>query len=67
MKNRAERTIATLEVEAAMAEMHANRLAQMAPQLTNPERKRELIRLSKEERERAQVLRRQITLLRDCA
>ena len=64
MKNRTERKIAMPKAEAAMAETHANRLARMAPHLMNAEHKRELLRLSEEEAEKAEALRRQITLLR---
>ena len=65
MKDKLERVIAALEVEAAMIESHAKRLSNFAPHLADPEQHREIIGLAKEEADRAEAIRRQIRLLRD--
>jgi uncharacterized protein with von Willebrand factor type A (vWA) domain len=59
-----DRAIAVLEVEAKMLEAHAEKLSIMAPQLSDPEHQREIIKLSHEETEKAEGLRRQIRLLK---
>ena len=56
---------AALEVEAQMMESHAKRLSAIAPQLADPETQREILKLSQEEAERAEGIRRQIRMLRD--
>ena len=60
-----QRVIAALEVEAAMTEAHAKRLASVAPNLADPERQREMEALVKEETDRAKTIREQIRLRRD--
>jgi hypothetical protein len=65
MTDKSQRVIAALEVEAAMAEAHAKRLSNTAPNLANPERQREIAALVKEETDRAQTIRVQIRLLRN--
>ena len=65
MADKNQRVIAALEVEAAMAEAHAERLSNTAPNLAHPERQREIVALVKEETDRAQTLRGQIRRLRD--
>ena len=65
MTDKSRRVIAALEVEAAMAEAHAQRLSNTAPNLANPERQREIAALVKEETDRAQTLRGKIRLLRN--
>jgi hypothetical protein len=67
MTDKSQRVIAALEVEAAMAEGHAKRLSNTAPNLADPERQREIAALVKEETDRAQTIRGQIRLLRDQA
>ena len=65
MKEKLERVIATLEVEAAMIESHAQRLLEMVPSLAGNEQRHEMLELAKEETERAEAIRRQILLLQD--
>ena len=65
MTDKNQRVIATLEVEAAMTEAHAERLSSVAPNLADPERQREMAALVKEETDRAKTIREQIHLLRD--
>ena len=65
MKEKLERVIATLEVEAAMMESHAKKLSNIAPHLADPEQHREMMALAREEADRAEAIRRQIRLLRD--
>ena len=65
MTDKDQRVIAALEVEAAMAEAHAKRLSNTAPNLADPERQREIAALVKEETDKAQTLRGQIRRLRD--
>ena len=65
MKEKLERVIAALEVEAAMIESHAQRLLVMVPSLAGDEQRREMLQLAKEETERAEAIKRQICLLQD--
>jgi hypothetical protein len=65
MKDKLERVIAALEVEAAMIESHAKRLSNIAPHLADPEQHREIVALAQEEADRAEAIRRQIRLLQD--
>jgi hypothetical protein len=65
MKGRLERVIAALEVEAIMMESHAKRLSDVVPHLPDPEQQRELVKLAREEADRAEEIRRQVRLLRD--
>ena len=65
MKEKLERVIATLEVEAAMIESHAQRLLEMVPSLAGNEQRHEMLELAQEETERAEAIRRQILLLQD--
>ena len=65
MKEKLERVIAALEVEAAMIELHAQRLLEMVPSLAGDEQRHEMLQLAKEETDRAEAIRRQIRLLQD--
>ena len=65
MKEKLERVIATLEVEAAMIESHAQRLLEMVPSLAGNEQRHEMLELAQEETERAEAIKRQIRLLQD--
>ena len=65
MKHKPKHAIAVLEVEAKMLEVHAEKLSIMARQLADPEHQREIMKLSHEETENAEGIRRQIRLLRD--
>ena len=65
MKEKIERVIAALEVEAAMMESHAQRLLEMVPSLAGDEQRHEMLRLAKEETDRAEAIKRQIRLLQD--
>ena len=65
MKEKLERVIATLEVEAAMIESHAQRLLEMVPFLAGDEQRHETLQLAQEETERAEAIKRQIRLLQD--
>jgi hypothetical protein len=65
MTNKRKREIAALEVEAAMAEGHAKRLSNIAPNLADPENQRAITALVEEETDRAKTIRGQIRLLRD--
>lgn len=60
-----ERMLAALEVEAAMAESHGEKLLFTASSVEDPERQRELLQLAAEEKRSAEVIRLQIRLLRD--
>jgi len=64
MQHKLDRDIAVLEVEAKMLEAHAEKLSIMACQLADPEHQREIIKLSHEETEKAEGIRRQIRLLK---
>jgi hypothetical protein len=64
MPHKLHRTIAVLEAEAKMLEAHAERLSIMARQMADPEHQREIIKLSHEETEKAEGIRRQIRLLK---
>lgn len=64
MTDRSQRVIAALEVEAAMTEAHAKRLSNVAPNLADPGRQREIAALVEEETERAKTIRERIRLLR---
>ena len=65
MQRKHDRAIAVLAVEAKMLEAHAERLSIMARQMADPEHQREIIKLSHEETEKAEGIRRQIRLLKD--
>ncbi|MGA8437216.1 MAG: hypothetical protein WB714_03220 [Candidatus Sulfotelmatobacter sp.] len=65
MQHKLDRNIAVLEVEAKMLESHAEKLSIMARQLAEPDHQREIIKLSHEETEKAEGIRRQIRLLKD--
>jgi hypothetical protein len=65
IQHKLDRTIAVLEVEAKMLEAHAEKLSIMARQLADPEHQREIMKLSHEETENAEGIRRQIRLLKD--
>ena len=65
MKEKLERVIAALEVEAAMIESHAQRLLEMVPSLAGDEQRHEMRQLAKEETDRAEAIKRQIRLLQD--
>ncbi len=57
MKEKLERVIAALEVEAAMIESHAQRLLEV-PSLAGNEQRHEMLELAQEETERAEAIRR---------
>ncbi len=59
MTDRSQRVIAALEVEAAMTEAPTNRLSNVAPNLADPGRPREMAALVKEETDRAETIREQ--------
>ena len=59
------KTIAILEVEAKMIELHVNKLAKVANETPDEEHRRELLELAAEEGKRAQKIRHQVCLLRD--
>ena len=59
-----DRAVAVLEVEAKMLEAHAEKLSIMARQLADPEHQQKIIKLSHEETEKAEGIRRQIRLLK---
>jgi hypothetical protein len=65
MKEKLERVIAALEVEAAMMESHAQRLLEMVPSLAGDKQRHEMLQLAKEETDRAEAIKRQIRLLQD--
>jgi uncharacterized protein YigA (DUF484 family) len=65
MKEKLERVIAALEVEAAMIGSHAQRLLEMVPSLADNEQRHEMMELAQEETERAEAIKRQIRLLQD--
>jgi hypothetical protein len=65
MQRKHDRAIAVLEVEAKMLEAHAEKLSIMARQLADPEHHQEIIKLSHEETEKAEGIRRQIRLMKD--
>jgi hypothetical protein len=60
-----DRAIAALEVEAKLLEAHAEKFSIMARHLADPEHRREIIRLSHAETEKAEGIRRQIHLLKE--
>ena len=64
MQHKPDRDIAVLEAEAKMLETHAEKLSIMARHLADPEHQREIIKLSHEETEKAEGIRRQIRLLK---
>jgi hypothetical protein len=64
MTDKRLRAIAALEVELAMTEAHAKRLSTVALNLADAEQQREMAELVQEENDRAEILRRQIHLLR---
>ena len=65
MKEKLERVIAALQVDAAMIELHAQRLLEMVPSLAGDEQRHEMLQLAKEETDRAEAIKRQIRLLQD--
>jgi hypothetical protein len=65
MQRKFDHAIAVLKVEAKMLEAHAEKLSIMARHLADPEHQREIIKLSHEETEKAEGIRRQIHLLKD--
>jgi len=65
MQRKLDHAIAALEVEAKTLEAHAEKLSIMARHLADPEHQREIIKLSHEETEKAEGIRRQIHLLKD--
>ena len=65
MKEKLERVIAALEVEAAMMESHAQRVLEMVPSVAGGEQRHEMLQLAKEETDRAEAIKRQIRLLQD--
>lgn len=67
MTDKRLRAIAALEVEVEMTEAHVKRLSTVAPDSADPARQQAMAALVKEENERAELLRRQIHLLRDQA
>jgi uncharacterized protein YaaN involved in tellurite resistance len=64
MTDKRRRAIAALEVEVAMTEAHVKRLSAEAPNLADPEQQHAMAALVKEETDRAELLRRQIHMLR---
>ena len=64
MTSKRLREIAALEVELAMTEAHARRISSVEPTSADPERQQAMAALVKEENDRAEILRRQIRLLR---
>jgi len=65
MTDKRRRAIAALEVEIAMTQAHGKRLSAVPPNLAHPEQQHAMAALVKEENDRAEVLRRQIHILRD--
>ena len=65
MKEKLKRVISALEVEAAMIELHAQRLLEMVPSLAGDEQRHEMLQLAKEETDRAETIRREIRVLQD--
>jgi hypothetical protein len=65
MQRKLDRTIAVPEVEPKMLTAHAEKLSIMARQLADPEHQRQITKLSHAETEKAEVIRRQIRLLKD--
>jgi rubrerythrin len=64
MTDKRLRAIAALEVEVEMTEAHVKRLSTVAHNLAHPEQQHAMAALVKEENDRAELLRRQIHLLR---
>ncbi len=65
MKDKRDREIATLTVEAAMLELHAEQLShRVSSVLPLSEQQKQLMQLASEESERAEAIRRQIHALR---
>ncbi len=65
MKDKRDRIIAALKVEAAMLELHAEQLShKVSTALSVSEREKELIQLASEEVARAETIRRQIQAMR---
>jgi hypothetical protein len=56
MKERMERVIAALEVEIGMIESHAERLLEMVSALAGEQQRHKLLLLAKEEKERAEAI-----------
>jgi hypothetical protein len=63
MKEKLERVIAALEVEAAMMESHAQRLLEMKPFPAGDEQRHEMLQLAKDEADRAEAMKIGITAL----
>lgn len=64
MPSKRLREIAALEIELAMTEAHARRISSVEPASADPERQQAMAAVVKEENDRAEILRRQIRLLR---
>jgi hypothetical protein len=68
MKDKRDREIATLTVEAAMLELHAEQLSRrLSSALPLSKQEKQLMRLASEESERAEAIRRRIHALRQPA
>ncbi len=68
MKDKCDRVIAALTVEAAMLELHAEQLShRVSSAMPLSEREKQLMQLASEESERAEAIRRQIHALRQSA
>jgi len=68
MKDKCDRVIAALTVEAAMLELHAEQLShRVSSAIPLSERVKQLMQLASEESERAEAIRRQIHALRQSA
>ena len=65
MQRKFDHAIAVLEVEAKMLEAHAEKLSIMARHLADPEHRQEIIKLSHEESEKAEGIRREVRLMKD--
>jgi hypothetical protein len=64
MTDKRLRAIAALEIEVEMTEAHVKKLSYMVPDVADPEREHAMAALVQEENARAELLRRQIHLLR---
>ena len=68
MKDKRDREIATLTIEAAMLELHAGQLShKVSSALPLSEQQKQLMQLASEELERAEAIRRRIHALRQPA
>jgi hypothetical protein len=64
MSEKLGRAIAVLEVEAAMVESHSSKLLETAAASADSEQRQDMLKLSHEEADEAEAIRRQIRLLR---